>query len=424
MEKKKPVVSIVCMTYNHKPYIRNAIEGILSQKTDFLYEVIIHDDASTDGTTQIIKDYEKKYPEIIRGIYREKNIYEQKMKVAKEVMNECKGKFIAFCEGDDCWIDNNKLQIQVDYMEKKTECVLTVHNVLKLECDSGSMQSIGYYSEDKDLSEKEVIVYHERIATVSYVFRKDVFPEAEFFWNAGVGDYTLLLYFILKGKIHYFDRIMSVYRYKSKGSWTEQMMQNRQEHFENCVRLIYFLEQYNKYTGRKYEPYIIDKIHYFVGYMVNSMEKKNVDDFDELCCKFKQREGKYNKYFLEMHRIFLQTHYMDYCSYEIMEFAKNNRHIIIMGTGKYADIVSEQLSNNCISFEGFTVSYGEKKESTYKGKQVWEIQEIPYNICETGIIIGINPVIWSEIESSLRGSGITNYICPFLMKELFATIRE
>ena len=62
-------------------------------------------------------------------------------------------------------------------------------------------------------------------------------------------------------------------------------------------------------------------------------------------------------------------------------------------------------------------------ESTYKGKQVWEIQEIPYNICETGIIIGINPVIWSEIESSLRGSGITNYICPFLMKELFATIR-
>lgn len=128
------VVSISCITYNHAPYIRQCLDGFLMQKTNFAFEVLIHDDASTDGTTEIIKEYEAKYPDIIKPIYEEENQW-VKGRRGSAVFNfpRAKGKYIALCEGDDYWTDPQKLQKQVDFLEQNQEFVLCVHHFQILE---------------------------------------------------------------------------------------------------------------------------------------------------------------------------------------------------------------------------------------------------------------------------------------------------
>ena len=122
-----PLVSICCITYNHEDYITDAIESFLMQKTNFDFEIIIHDDASTDKTAEIVREYEKQYPGIIKPIYQTENQYSRGIKVEMFCFVKTKGKYIAFCEGDDYWIDENKLQKQVDFMETHSEYSLCTH---------------------------------------------------------------------------------------------------------------------------------------------------------------------------------------------------------------------------------------------------------------------------------------------------------
>lgn len=126
-KNKQPVmVTIKCCTFNHEPYIRDCLEGFVMQKTNFKFEAIVHDDASTDGTAAIIKEYAEKYPDIIKPILETENQYSKHDGSLDCIMlKHMHGKYIAYCEGDDCWIDPLKLQKQVDYMEAHPDCVLT-----------------------------------------------------------------------------------------------------------------------------------------------------------------------------------------------------------------------------------------------------------------------------------------------------------
>jgi len=125
----EPLVSIRCITYNHEPYIAQALDGFLMQKTTFSFEVIVHDDASTDKTADIIREYEKKFPKIIKPIYETENQWSKHDGSLRRIMDSaCYGKYIAYCEGDDYWIDENKLQMQVEFLEKNKDFVLCCHN--------------------------------------------------------------------------------------------------------------------------------------------------------------------------------------------------------------------------------------------------------------------------------------------------------
>ena len=130
-ENKKPLVSISCITYNHEKYIRDTIESFLMQMTTFPFEILIHDDASTDGTANIIKEYQKKYPDIIYPIYQKENQYSKKIRItATYQLPRARGKYIAICEGDDYWIDPNKLQKQVDFLERNLEYGLVCTDII------------------------------------------------------------------------------------------------------------------------------------------------------------------------------------------------------------------------------------------------------------------------------------------------------
>ena len=124
--KDNIIVSICTLTYNHAPYLEDYFKSILSQKCDFKYEIIINDDCSTDGTQDILLDYAARYPDVVKVVIQEENQYSKGDRgfFVKYCFPRCSGKYIAFCEGDDCWTDPLKLQKQVDYLELHPECVL------------------------------------------------------------------------------------------------------------------------------------------------------------------------------------------------------------------------------------------------------------------------------------------------------------
>ncbi|MFJ3487680.1 glycosyltransferase family 2 protein [Pseudomonas sp. NPDC090202] len=125
-----PLVSIVCPTYNQEAYIAQALESFLMQQTTFDFEILVNDDASTDATPRIIADYVRRYPTLIRPFYQETNQYSQGKRCVPYLFGIARGRYIAFCEGDDYWTDPRKLQIQVDFLESHPDYVITYHDAI------------------------------------------------------------------------------------------------------------------------------------------------------------------------------------------------------------------------------------------------------------------------------------------------------
>ncbi|MCG2579794.1 MAG: glycosyltransferase family 2 protein [Marinobacter sp.] len=119
-----PMVSVVCHTYNHEKFIADALNGFLAQVTTFPFEIIVHDDASTDNTPEVIRKYASRYPKIIRLILQTENIYQKGLRPPMFSFPKARGKYIAFCEGDDYWIDKKKLEVQVSFLENNPDYVL------------------------------------------------------------------------------------------------------------------------------------------------------------------------------------------------------------------------------------------------------------------------------------------------------------
>src|SRR5690606_8962533 len=126
--RREPVLSIVCLAYNHAGFIRDTLEGFLLQETDFPFEVIVHDDASTDDTAAIIRDYAARFPGVIRPVYQRENQYRLGVPFSTRLFASARGQYIAYCEGDDYWTDPRKLQIQVDFLEQHPDYVITYHD--------------------------------------------------------------------------------------------------------------------------------------------------------------------------------------------------------------------------------------------------------------------------------------------------------
>ncbi|WP_372997158.1 glycosyltransferase family 2 protein [Marinobacter sp.] len=127
-EADTPLVSILCHCFNHEPFVKDALHGFLAQKTDFPFEIVVHDDASNDKTAQIIKEYAERYPRIVKPIYQTQNQYSLGLRPAAYTMPAAKGQYFAFCEGDDYWLDPNKLQTQTDFLRLNPDYSVCGHD--------------------------------------------------------------------------------------------------------------------------------------------------------------------------------------------------------------------------------------------------------------------------------------------------------
>jgi len=229
MTTLKPAVSICCIAYNQESYIRDCLEGFIMQKTNFPFEVLIHDDASTDKTADIIREYEARYPDFIKPIYQTENQYSQGARI-NLVYNfpRVRGKYIAICEGDDYWTDPEKLQVQFDFMEANPEYSMCFHRVCILNEQTGE-ESLSCNADTKDISLSEAIFCSgELIPTASTFFRsKWITFLTEFQSGCPVGDYARQIALAKVGKIYCSNRVMATYRSLATGSWSANWAKNK-----------------------------------------------------------------------------------------------------------------------------------------------------------------------------------------------------
>lgn len=247
------LVSIYCLAYNHEEYIRDALEGFVNQKTTFNYEVIVHDDASTDNTAEIIQEYAEKYPNIIKPIFQKENQLSQGIEIIKKyICPKLTGKYVAVCEGDDYWCDTNKLQMQVDFLENHNDYVACVHNTKVFNCVTGEETFINSSMHDMDIQFKKVVESgNSQFQISSLMCRKEYFELPDILRAKGFTDYPLSIYLMFNGKIRYLKETMSVYRWFTKGSWTSRnylnvSKENQLQRQKDLLDFLYNLKQYTK----------------------------------------------------------------------------------------------------------------------------------------------------------------------------------
>lgn len=220
-EEQPLMVTIRCITYNHEPYIRQCLEGFVMQKVNFRFEAIVHDDASTDGTAVIIREYAEKYPDIIKPIYETENQYSKHDGSLDRIMNDhTHGKYVALCEGDDYWIDPLKLQKQVDFLEENPEYSICCTDCYRYSQQTGENiykpHTLEITITLDDLLDRNVI------STLTVLYRKDFFMDySDVIKNAPawpMGDYPMWIWLASKGPIHRIAKITSVYRIQEESA--------------------------------------------------------------------------------------------------------------------------------------------------------------------------------------------------------------
>lgn len=242
-----PLVSICSITYNHAPYIRQCLDGFLMQKTKFRYEIIIHDDASTDGTTEIIKEYAEKHPDLITPIFQKENQYSKGIRgmFPRFCFPHAKGKYIALCEGDDYWTDPLKLQKQVDFLESHPDYVMCSHRFKQY------MQKEGIYKDDWYGEVPNGITYELKSlihgfwfhVPLTVMFRRDILCLAEYEKYPYSKDATLFFHLLQKGRGFMIPEFMGMYRVHSGGVWSGVSEGSQMEaDFKNRIG-IYTVEQ-------------------------------------------------------------------------------------------------------------------------------------------------------------------------------------
>ena len=259
-DPSQPLVSVCCITYNHGPYIEDALEGFLIQETYFPIEILIHDDASTDKTPDIIRKYEAAYPNIVKPIYQAENQYSKGVKISLNFnYPRAKGKYVAFCEGDDYWIDPLKLKKQVNFLEANVDygLVCTARFILyqnKNKIVKNKLTNITFSFFD--------LLIRNRITTLTVLLRKnlllqyhnDILPETKS-WK--MGDYPIWLWFAKNSKIHFISDRTAVYRrIQNTMSRPKSLAQKIQ-----FARSIFEIKTYfiNKYGLNEMEYRIIQK---------------------------------------------------------------------------------------------------------------------------------------------------------------------
>ncbi|GAB0167075.1 glycosyltransferase [Lysinibacillus sp. CTST325] len=258
------LVSINCLTYNHEDYIADAIESFLKQKTNFKYEILIHDDASTDRTPEIIRKYEMEFPDIIKPIYQIENQYSKGVNVSEIIRKKARGKYIALCEGDDYWTNENKLQKQVDYMEQNPECTICFHNG-HVEDQRGKGKNrliIPWLPENKNYFKNENRKYLAGelqllgyIPTMSILYSKRILNNPpDWYFDAPVGDNALKLLAASYGYAYYMNEAMGIYRFNvPRSATTKWKEESKEQAVKRCNRFITMLKDFNDYTNKRHE---------------------------------------------------------------------------------------------------------------------------------------------------------------------------
>ena len=225
------LVSICCMTYNHAAFVRQCLDGFMMQKCSFNFEVLIHDDASTDGTQDIIREYEMKYPDVIKPIYQKENQYSKGIDPGlKYNAPRAKGKYIALCEGDDYWTDPYKLQKQVDFLESHPDYVMCSHKYQIYEQESNEYVNILPEIENEkgdDFFLTDLIVGKWLVQPLCMMCRKSALEDKRLERYKYMIDTVFIYNLLTQGKAFCLSDTMGVYRVQNRGIWSGKSLNEK-----------------------------------------------------------------------------------------------------------------------------------------------------------------------------------------------------
>ncbi len=257
-----PKVSIICLLYNMKEYIAQALDGMLMQKTDFPFEIIVHDDASTDGSTAILREYVEKYPDIIVPIFQTENQYSKKVSLTKNfIFPMVRGEYVCYCEGDDYWTDPLKLQKQYDFMSTHPDYSLCAAKIRQINCSDSSIPDklIGPFNTG-EVTIEEILAQKDKqaFATCSLFIRKNVFfARPENF--PGRGERVIILWLALNGRVWFINEEMGVYRRARPGSWTDRSWnRGNKTKIQTYFGYIRVYKHFNDFCNNRFDDIIQD----------------------------------------------------------------------------------------------------------------------------------------------------------------------
>ena len=289
MKQDKPLVAIKCLVHNHEPYLRDCLEGFVMQQTNFPFVAIVHDDASTDNSAAIIREYEEKYPDIIKPIYEAENQYSKRDGSVGRIMNAAVdatgAKYIAMCEGDDYWTDPLKLQKQVDFMEANPEYGLCYAKAYRYN------EELKKYIGVKGSARAEVyelsIQGTHHISTPTILMRQSLFlnclSDSSFLLNNGLfTDSSLWWWFAANSKLYFMDDVVAVYRELSESASHSKDINIVKDRIRKALKVkLFFLLKYpiqNKvYLESVIEDYLlyVDNYAQYHGFVIGDKIRKS-----------------------------------------------------------------------------------------------------------------------------------------------------
>lgn len=270
-------VSVICNAYNHEKYIADALKGFVMQKTNFSFEVLVHDDASTDKTADIIREYEIKYPDIIKPIYEiENQCSKRDGSLSRIQYGRVKGKYIAICEGDDYWTDPYKLQKQYDALEAHPEINICATKA-SLEKEGMVIGEFPEKKKDSIIPVDEVIVGDGGfVATASIMYRTLVRTNSPSFFNIIRIDYALQIAGSLNNGMLFLSDNTATYRLSTESSWTVRMQKDVSAYVLNKKKIIDMLLCLDKDTNYTYHIAVDNRIRWY-QYVIALMEERYRD---------------------------------------------------------------------------------------------------------------------------------------------------
>ena len=254
-QEKKVLVSIVCATFNHENYIRKCLEGFVMQKTSFPFEAIVHDDASTDGTASIVREFAEKYPDIIKPIFEKENLWSKKDGSLNRVLEEAAtGKYVATCEGDDYWIDPYKLQKQVDFLESHQDYSLSHGGFQYVNCDDSIIPApnVSPYTRLPARKKDGFLWQDHLVSSTPIMYCTCMYRNGLLKGEFAYLDHSVFMSCARQGKVHYIESEVAAYRINPEGTMRSRQKMVIQGIRDSIFCQLYYYTNSNHYTDKFY----------------------------------------------------------------------------------------------------------------------------------------------------------------------------
>lgn len=401
MAEKDIKVSICCVVYNQAQYIEDMLQGIFMQKVDFDYEVIIHDDASTDGTVEVLKEYKERYPDIIELLLEEENQYSKGINIPKNLLYPCaKGKYMALLEGDDYWIYEGKLQAQYDLMEAHPEISLCYHNALLYDEGSDEVNLCVYDQKTGYISDRDVIcTTHGWYPTASIFCRaSDLLKQSDLL--PATGDEGIRTYMACRGKLYFINQVWSVYRQYLEGSFNARYCENIKIAKNYNRKLLSYFDSFNVYSERRFEEYLYERIKRSLQWYIEVHKNAvyTMEQFQSYVEELKDdtehiADGLLNE-FRQIDSICCTDYYQVTVETKIMDRLSTRSRLFIYGAGREALKAIIVLLRYKVAIAGIIVTKKSKNMEQLLGYPVYGLDEVEFDK---------NTLVWPCLIEQRRG---------------------